>query len=190
MVTLARHQPGAVALPVDSAAAGDFRALYDAHFAFVWRTLVRFGVPQASAEDAAQEVFVTLYRRLPDYDGTTPMRSWLWGMCRRVAQTQRRGQQRAERRAETARPPAPAPSPDAALERKQAADFVQEFLDGLPEELREVFVLIEVEGLSAPEVAAALSVKVNTVYSRLRLARERFERAGARLRAREGRAAG
>jgi RNA polymerase sigma-70 factor (ECF subfamily) len=188
MVTLARRRTGAVALVSEGAAAGDFRALYDAHFAFVWRTLLRFGVPHAAAEDAAQEVFVTLYRRLDDYDGQTPLRSWLWGICRRVAQGEYRSRSRADRRAESA-PPPPSPSvpPDAALERKEAVDFVQRFIDGLPEELREVFVLMEIEALSAPEVAAALELKVNTVYSRLRLSRERFEQASARLRAREGR---
>ncbi len=188
MDTIARQQAGAS--PPAQAAAGtsEFRALYDAHFDFVWRTLLHFGVPEAVAEDAAQEVFVTLHRRLPDYDGVTPLRSWLWGICRRVAQGQWRGQQRAERRAEAARPPAPSMPPDAALERKQAVDFVRSFIEGLSAELQPVFVMMQVEGLSAPEVAAALELNVNTVYSRLRLAREQFERAGSRLRAREARA--
>ena len=167
-----------------------FRALYDAHFAYVWRTLLHFGVPRAVAEDAAQEVFVTLHRRLDDYDGQTPIRSWLWGICRRVALSQRRGLARAERRSEVAPPPTPSIPPDAALERKRAVAFMEDFLASLPEALRDVFVLMEIEGLSAPEAASALGANVNTVYSRLRLAREQFERAGARLRAREARAVG
>ena len=71
------------------------------------------------------------------------------------------------------------------VERRQAADLVQAFLDGLGEELREVFVLMEIEGMTAPEVAHAVDVGVNTVYSRLRLARERFRREVHRLQARE-----
>jgi RNA polymerase sigma-70 factor (ECF subfamily) len=80
--------------------------------------------------------------------------------------------------------------PDAALEQKQAVDFVERFLDGLSEELRPVFLMMELEGMSAPEVAAALDVKVNTVYSRLRLARAQLEQASARLRAQNQRAVG
>jgi RNA polymerase sigma-70 factor (ECF subfamily) len=188
MVLAARRSPSAVALPDSAVARGEFRALYDAHFAFVWRTLLHFGVPSECAEDAAQEVFVTLHRRLDDYDGATPLRSWLWGMCRRVAHTARRGLQRADRRASLAPEPNSTPPPDAGLERQQAVEFVQGFLSGLPEELREVFVMMELEGMSAPEAAHAIGASTNTVYSRLRLARARFEREGARLRAREARA--
>jgi RNA polymerase sigma-70 factor (ECF subfamily) len=188
MVLAARRSPSAVAPPEAARAQADFRALYDAHFAFVWRTLLHFGVPSECAEDAAQEVFVTLHRRLDDYDPATPLRSWLWGMCRRVAHTARRGLARADRRASLAPPPSASLPPDAGLERKQAADFVASFLESLPEELREVFVMMEIEGMSATEAAAAIGAKTNTVYSRLRLSRAHFERAGARLRAREARA--
>ena len=188
MVFAARRSPRADAPPAAAVAQGDFRALYDAHFAFVWRTLLHFGVPSESAEDAAQEVFVTLHRRLGDYDGETPLRSWLWGMCRRVAHTARRGLARADRRASLAPPPSAAAPPDAGLERRQAVDFVRGFLANLPAELREVFIMMELEGMSASEAAHALGANTNTVYSRLRLARARFEREGARLRAREARA--
>ena len=190
MVTVARQQATELSAPDAVAETGDFRALYDAHFDFVWRALLHFGVPTAQAEDAAQEVFVILHRRLAEYDGQTPLRSWLWGMCRRVAQTQRRGVARTERRSDVAPAPQPSMPPDAALEQKQAVDFIERFLGGLSEELRPVFVMMEVEGMSAPEVAAALDVKINTVYSRLRLARAQLEQARARVRTAEGRAAG
>ena len=190
MVSAARQPPSVGELPDTKVAQDRFRALYQAHFAFVWRTLLHFGVPHALAEDAAQEVFVTLHRRLDEYDGTTPMRSWLWGMCRLVAKTERRGSVRADRRTAVAHPPGASLSPDEALERKQAVDFVHDFLASLSEELREVFVMMDLEGMSAPEVAHAIGEKPNTVYSRLRLAREHFERAGARLRARETRVTG
>ena len=178
------------AAPQAGLAREQFRQLYEAHFAFVWRTLRHFGLSEAGAEDAAQEVFVTLHRRLDDYDGSTPLRSWLWGMCRRVAQGERRKLARAQRRANAARPPSPSIPPDAELERRQAVDFVQNFVASLPQDLRDVFVMMELEGMSAPEVAHAVGARPNTVYSRLRLAREHFARAGARLRAKEARAAG
>jgi RNA polymerase sigma-70 factor (ECF subfamily) len=188
MADAARQSPSAVA-PLETAVVGvEFRALYDAHFAFVWRTLLHFGVPAAVAEDAAQEVFVILHRRLDDYDGSAQLRSWLWGMCRRVAQSQRRSRLREDRRVSIAPAPSPSLPPDTALEHKRAVDFVQAFLDGLPEEQRDVFVLIEIEGMGAPEAAQALEVGVNTVYSRLRLAREQLARASQRLRAQQARA--
>jgi RNA polymerase sigma-70 factor (ECF subfamily) len=190
MVSVARHEALPSEAPEAATETGDFRALYDDHFDFVWRTLLHFGVQAAQAEDAAQEVFVILHRRRADYDGSTPLRSWLWGMCRRVAQAQRRGVARAQRRSEVAPAPHPSLPPDAALEQKQAVDFVERFLEGLSEELRPVFVMMEIEGMSAPEVAAALGVNVNTVYSRLRLARAQLEQASARLRTRDARAAG
>jgi RNA polymerase sigma-70 factor (ECF subfamily) len=55
-------------------------------------------------------------------------------------------------------------------------EFVSAFLADLDEPQAAVFHLVEIEGMSAPEVAAALGVKLNTVYARLRLARKRFER--------------
>ena len=189
-MTIARQQAPESRAADAAAEAGDFRALYDAHFDFVWRALLHFGVPTAQAEDAAQEVFVILHRRSSDYDGQTPLRSWLWGMCRRVAQTQRRGVARAQRRSDVAPAPQPSMPPDAALEQRQAVDFIERFLAGLSQELRQVFVMMEVEGMSAPEVAAALDVKVNTVYSRLRLARAQLEQASLCLRAVDGRAVG
>jgi RNA polymerase sigma-70 factor (ECF subfamily) len=188
MAGAARLSPSAVAPPGPAVVRAEFRALYDAHFAFVWRTLLHFGLDAASAEDAAQEVFVILHRRLDDYDGSAQLRSWLWGICRRVAQSQRRTRLREVRRASIAPPPGASLPPDAALDHKRAADFVQAFLDGLPEEQRDAFVLIEIEGMSAPEAAQALEVGVNTVYSRLRLAREHLARASQRLQARTARA--
>jgi RNA polymerase sigma-70 factor (ECF subfamily) len=53
---------------------------------------------------------------------------------------------------------------------------LSEFFDELDESQRMVFYLADVEGLTAPEIAQALGVKLNTVYGRLRIARLRFER--------------
>jgi len=190
MVSILRREPSLAAAPDSVPTRADFRTLYDAHFSFVWRALQHFGLSPAQAEDAAQEVFVTLHRRLDDYDAKTPIRAWLWGMGRHVALAERRKYARAERRDHVAKPPGASIPPDVALERQEAVDFVQEFLQSLPDELRDVFVMMEIEGMAATEVAVALDTKPNTIYSRLRLARTYFERAGARLRAREERAAG
>lgn len=160
-----------------------FRVLYELHVDFVLRTLVYLGVPKSLAEDAAQEVFLTLHRRLRDYDMRRPLRGYLWGICRHVAQSHRRKQARILRRESVAPTPEPAVLPDDALEKKRATIFVRDFIDTLNEDLSTVFVLVALEGRTAPEVAAALGLNVNTVYSRVRLARERLRRAsGTRLR--------
>ncbi|MCA9704712.1 MAG: sigma-70 family RNA polymerase sigma factor [Myxococcales bacterium] len=169
--------------------APDFQALFLAHYGFVCRALRSMQVDAASIEDLAQDVFIVLHRRLDDYDPCRDVRSWLWGIARRVASTHARSAHRAERRLHALPDPAPARPLDERVELQQRADVVTDFLGALPADQREVFVLMELESMSAPEVAQALGLKLNTVYSRLRAARERFKRAVARHQAREERVA-
>jgi len=157
-----------------------FDAVFRDEHDFVWRTLRHYGVPDAGLDDATQDVFVVVHRRLSDFDGRGPLRSWLIGIARRVASRHRtRSAVRAQREAPlgAVEPSASGPSPHTGALRVEAVDFVSGFLDALPPKLRAAFQLCEIEGMSAPEVSAVLGVSVNTVYSRLRLARARFERA-------------
>lgn len=158
-----------------------FRELFSTHYGFVRRAMLGFGVPSAIAEDATQEVFVVVHRRVAEFDGRTTMRAWLYGIARRVAHTMTRGEYRASRkRAALSTVERERPDLEHDLERelvrRRAADRVGAFLESLAPAQREVFALCDIEGLRAPEVAAALGVNLNTVYSRLRLARRRFER--------------
>jgi RNA polymerase sigma-70 factor (ECF subfamily) len=157
--------------------------VYRRHVGFVWRSLRRLGVDEASVEDVVHEVFVVVHRRLDAYDGRAAMTSWLYGIARGVAANHRRGRGRAQRRLELVgrAPAAPPPDdPHTRLEQREGLDIVARFLDALDPDKREVFVLAEVEGMSGPEIAEALGTKVDTVYSRLREARRRFERVVAR----------
>jgi RNA polymerase sigma-70 factor (ECF subfamily) len=135
-------------------------------------------------EDATQEVFVVLHRRSDAYEPEVSIRSFLFGIARRVASLVRRGEYRARRRLRALPAPSEPPDPDEQLARIEAADFVEAFLERLEPQRRMVFVLADVEGMTGPEIADALDVGVNTVYSRLRLARRDFERALARYRRR------
>ncbi len=153
-----------------------FRALYRAQHGFVWRILARLGVPEAALDDATQDVFVVSYRRRADYVEGTPIRSWLYGIARRVAASLRRGHGRTERRLRAMPSPESGGDPSEALRRTEAAEIVIAFLATLDEDTRMTFVLMELEGMSAPEVALAEGVKLNTVYSRLRRARAAFAR--------------
>jgi len=163
----------------------DFATVFERHHDFVWRSLGYLGVAKAAIDDATQDVFIVVHRRLEIYDPVTPMRSWLFGIARRIADKYR---VRAARSGTLRLLPDPqAPLPDDALALREAADMIEDFLASLPTEQREVFVLAELEGMRAPEIAAAIDAKLNTVYSRLRLARVAFERVIARQRARRRR---
>jgi RNA polymerase sigma-70 factor (ECF subfamily) len=153
-----------------------FRRLYDEHGAFAWRALRTFGVPPWALEDAVQDVFVVVFRRLGEYDAARSFRGWLWGIARNVAATYLRTQHRAVRReaAVIAGDREAAQGPDGALAARQALALVERFLAALPEGLRDAFVLSDIEGWSPTEVAQALGVPVGTVYSRLHTARGRF----------------
>lgn len=151
----------------------DFDELYDKHVVFVWRTLRGLGLSEADAEDATQEVFLTVYKKLGSFEGRSSLRTWLCGIAIGIARnhTRKTGRRaRADDRLSLeTQPPA--------SERAEALDLVWRCLRQLDEPLRLVFVLAELEKLTAPEIAEALTVNVNTVYSRIRLARERFEAA-------------
>jgi RNA polymerase sigma-70 factor, ECF subfamily len=166
-----------------------FADVYDTYFPYVWRSVQRLGVPLSHADDAVQETFIVVHRRLPDFEGRSTLKTWLYGIALRVARAQRNrirntaGHQAID--AEQLAAPEAA-RPDQRAEDAEAARLVSTLLDGLDDDQREVFVLAELEQLSAPEIADALGENLNTVYSRLRLARTAFAQAAARHRARDG----
>jgi RNA polymerase sigma-70 factor (ECF subfamily) len=169
--------------PLDEGAP-TFERLYAEQFSFVWRCLRGLGVPDASIDDAAQDVFLVVHRQLAGFRGQSTVRTWLFGILRNVASNHRRSVRRREQPATEVRP---TPSrPDEHAQDVQAAAFVRGFLEELDEKKRAVFVLGALEEMSMPEVAAALSIPLNTAYTRLRRAREDFERA---LAAHQGRKA-
>lgn len=164
-------------------------AVYAHHSGFVWRIVRRMGIPEHGVEDVLHEVFLVVHRRLPEYDGRVAMTTWLYHLTRGVVSNHRRGRAREQRRLELVdpRPAAPAPDPEAQTRRGQAAAFVRTFLAELDPDKREVFELAELEGLPIPEVAELVGVNLNTAYSRLRAARQLFQRAVERIRAAEER---
>jgi RNA polymerase sigma-70 factor (ECF subfamily) len=158
------------------------------HFDFVWRSLRRLGVPEAGLDDAAQEVFVVVCRRLSDYAGLSALRTWLFGIAMNVARKALRTQ---KRRGAEGLPDAlrdmTSLSPQEAAARAEAVRLAYELLDELTLEKREVFILAELEEMPAPDIAEAIGIPLNTVYSRLRHARRDFNAALQRRHAREPR---
>jgi RNA polymerase sigma-70 factor (ECF subfamily) len=156
----------------------ELESLYREHFAFVWRTLRRFAVADAHLEDAAQEVFLIAHRRLGAWREWSSPRAWLFGVARRVAADHRRGRDRHARKL-AALPELDGPSPPSSagayeerLDQQQRLRVVAEAIAALAPDRRTVYVLAELEGLTAPEIAQACEIKLNTVYSRLRRARD------------------
>jgi RNA polymerase sigma-70 factor (ECF subfamily) len=164
-----------------------FEEVYDEHFAFVWRSVRRLGVAEAQVDDAVQEVFVVVHRRFATWEGKGALRSWIFGIARRVVADHRRTARRkpgagvvggAEDLSIEVVDGSPGPFEQAAL--SEAARTLAELLGAMDEEKREVFMLADLEGMPAPEIADALETNVNTVYSRLRAARAWFEKELAR----------
>ncbi|HEX7669674.1 MAG TPA: sigma-70 family RNA polymerase sigma factor [Polyangiaceae bacterium] len=160
----------------------DFSAIYEAYFDFVWRSLRRLGVPEATLDDAAQDVFVVVHRRLPEFEARSTVKTWLFGIVVRVVATHRRAAARRPTEPLDDAPAAPGSAPEELTEAREAAHLVRKLLEELTDDRRAVFVLTELEQMSAPEISAALGVNLNTVYSRLRAARHDFETALTRHR--------
>lgn len=160
-----------------------FEDVFRLEYAFVWRTLRHMGVHEAQVNDATQDVFLVVHRRLPDFDASRPLRSWLWGIARRVARDQLRGAFRHQRRLSVVETPTPDSGPEEVLAKQQAVALVDLCLAKLKPKHREVFVLSALEEMPSPEIATALGIPLNTVYSRLRSARNAFAQAVSRHRA-------
>lgn len=162
----------------------DFDSVYEAYFDFVWRSVSYRGVPAALRDDVVQEVFVVVHRKLAEYEGRSTVRTWLTGIVRRVVRDQLKKRSHHMSGEElVVEPAAPGPTPAEALEQKQAADTLERILSKMSEEQREAFVLLEVEGLSGREIAEAVGVNENTIWTRVRAARGIFNLALAREKA-------
>jgi RNA polymerase sigma-70 factor, ECF subfamily len=176
------------------APAPPFAEVFETYFVFVWRTARRLGIPQSSLDDVVQETFMIAYRRRDDFEGRSSMKTWLYGIAFNVVRATRRELSAkypaaldAETRADSSVLADAADGPHESAAKREAARFLDQFLEKLNEDQRDVFVLAELEQLSAPEIAGVLGAPLNTVYSRLRLARAEFGKAVARHRARDAR---
>ena len=164
------------------------RAVFEENAPFVGRALRYLGVADADLEDACQEVFVVVHRKLPSFAARSAFRTWLYGICVRVAwRFRRRSSRRREAPIESAPEPVMAASQEDDLGRREARELLRALLDELDEPKRAVFVLYEIEELSMSEVAEVVGCPLQTAYSRLHAARETLSRAAARHNATGGR---
>jgi RNA polymerase sigma-70 factor (ECF subfamily) len=185
------HPSGFARKPADIT----FDAVYEAHFDFVWRSVRRLGVDEFGVDDVVQEVFFTAHKRLDEFEGRSSVRTWLFAIVVQFVRHYRRARHRKDMPVARSGPvhdpdmvaDARQPGPLEAAERSDAVRLLDALLQQLDDDKREVFVLAELAQMTAVEIAEVLGASVNTVYSRLRAARQEFERALARHRAREAR---
>src|SRR6185503_1457912 len=135
-----------------------FAKVYDAHFTFVWRSARRLGTPEANLDDVVQEIFMVAFRRQDEFEGRSSVKTWLYGIVFNVVRAHRR--ELAQKHPEV-------------IDGDRRADS-DRLIDSLDDDRRAVFVLAELEQLTATEIAAVVGAPLNTVYSRLRLARVEF----------------
>lgn len=168
-----------------------FAEVYERYFDFVWRIARRLGVRSASLDDVVQETFLVVHRRLSE-PRTSTLRTWIYGVTVHMVRNHRRSIVR--KSPHEVGPPVSdidgladetSDGPERAALKAEAARTLYRILHDLDDEKREVFVLVELEQLPAAEVAEVVGINVNTVYSRLRLARAEFEEAVRHHRARD-----
>jgi RNA polymerase sigma-70 factor (ECF subfamily) len=171
-----------------------FAEIYEAHFTFVWRSARRLGMAESNLDDVVQEIFMIAFRRQDEFEGRSSIKTWLYGIVFNVVRSHRRELAKkhpelvdGERRADPGLLVDGTDGQEERASKREAALVLDRFLDSLDDDKRAVFVLAELEQLTAPEIAGIVGAPLNTVYSRLRLARIDFARAISRHRARDGR---
>jgi RNA polymerase sigma-70 factor, ECF subfamily len=175
------------ALPASAADKARLRAMVDQYFEVVWRALRRLGVSPTDMDDCSQQVFWVASRKLSAIAAGSEQ-SFLVGTALRVAADSRRAR---ERRREvpddgSIQRADPGPQPDELADQKRLRALLDDVLSAMPADERAVFVMFELEELSIQEISAILEIPAGTVGSRLRGAREEFDRLVSRLNLRGG----
>ena len=166
----------------------DFDRVYESMVQYVWAVVCRMGVPRSDAEDVVQEVFVTVYRRLGDFEGRAQLKTWVFSIAVHFAQHYFRTHARKPGNRATendvhdhAITDNRESGPASKLERKEGFDALDRVLAQLNEKQRVVFVLAELEQMTLHDIAEVVGSNTNTVATRLRAARKAFEKALARF---------
>lgn len=152
---------------------------FDAHAEELCRLVQRLTGSRQVAEDVVQEAFITAWKRKDDLEGIDNLRAWLYRVTLNHVRHRKRSFARLTRFLDRwgKRPEETSlDAPDSTIERRQQAERVHAALAKLTPTQREVFVLFELQQLSGQEAADVLGIKINTLWGRLRLAREGFRK--------------
>jgi RNA polymerase sigma-70 factor, ECF subfamily len=156
----------------------EFRGWYEAHIAYVWGSLRRLGVPPSDLADLCHDVFVVAWRQRAHLEPDRPAKAWLFGVAFRVAASHRRRSWFRKRKDyDIDLVNAPGISPEEQALQRAEFDRLYAALDQVPLKLRGVLLLHDFDEVPLKEIAGALEIPLQTVYSRLSLARKRFRQA-------------
>jgi len=126
------------------------------------------------ADDVLQDTLLSIATHLSEFEGRSSLLSWVFTLTRNACSRRRRGLKNkppvADDQAPEARDPAATPEEGAA--DRELSQVLGRALDALPDAYREVILLRDVEGLTAPDAATALGISVDALKSRLHRARE------------------
>lgn len=163
--------------PIVTSATLVFEDVYRAHFQFVFTRAARLGGLEVDAEEAAQDVFMVVARKLDSFDGTSQVTTWLYGITLNVVRSLRRRARirRLWERSELVATSVAVQSIDRA-EVREAHRIAYSILDKMSSKKRDVFILAEFEDLTCEEIAGIVGTKAETVWSRLHYARAEFAR--------------
>ncbi|HET9955005.1 MAG TPA: sigma-70 family RNA polymerase sigma factor [Polyangiaceae bacterium] len=159
------------------------REVVEREYAVVWRFLRRLGVPEAHVDDAAHSVFARVLAK-DSVILAGAERAYLMKAAFHISFEYRRSQKRAYARSsaqDADELSSREPLPDELLAQRERRRMLDAALQRLSPELRAVFTLFELEGLSFTEISQALDIPRGTVASRVRRARELFTEAVQRL---------
>jgi len=165
------------------AAVPPFQAVYTQYFGFVWATVRRLGVDASAIDDVVQEIFIAVNGSLPTLQRPEALKSWIYSVARRTISNHHRAVRARGGKGSTViddELESPQPTPFEITQKNSDLQLLAGLLAEVEEPKREVFVLVELEEMTVPEVADALEIPLNTAYSRLRAARLAFEAAVAR----------
>ena len=182
----ARNESGRMGVTMAGANERRFEQLALAQMDFVWRCLRRLGVQEADADDAVQQVLLVAHAKLESIPEGRE-RAFLFATAARIAANARRSVRRREFAMEQAsvRPKDPQINQELLSEQLQARALLDEVMAELPEDLKQVFILFEIEEMAIKEIADTLELPIGTVGSKLRRARKHFSEAVKRLKAKQ-----
>lgn len=170
----------------------DFDEVYASTVDYVWSVVCRMGVPRSDAEDVVQDIFVVVYRRLADFEGRSQLKTWVFTIAIHLVQHYFRTHARKPGDRATAKGTevqalveSRERCPSVEVERMEGWDALDRVLAQLDEGKRLVFVLAEIEQMTLSEIGAIVGTNANTVATRLRAARQAFEKAMTRFQVRE-----
>ncbi|MDF3066371.1 MAG: hypothetical protein K0R38_1972 [Polyangiaceae bacterium] len=152
--------------------------MFNDHHDFIWRLIRRLGLSRGAADDAAQQVFLVAAERILDIQEGRE-RAFLFGTALRVSRRVSRNEKRWVLEDDMDFRNSAALRPEELADQRRAVDLMGRILANMDHDLKTVFILAELEGMTMPQVSSLLEIPLGTATSRLRRAREAFRSAVA-----------